>query len=157
MLKTLAIAMLFAVATANGQDKHALDSVDKMIINSIINPAEKAAGGQEPNWTTIQQQVKASYSDVQTDRAITKAQIYYYWSKDWAKFSTALVHYTVAYEDKEDLKLMNKNAKMVMDHSANPADWKAALGWVQHAADKEPGNVDYKATADALQAKINGQ
>ena len=157
MLKTLAIAFLFAATTAGAQDKHALDSVDKVIINTIIKPAEQATSGQDPNWTAIQQQVKASYSDIQTDRALTKAQIYYYYGKDWPKFCTAIVHYTEAYESKDDLPLMNKNAKMILQNSQDPKEWKAALTWVQHAADKEPTNADYRTTADALTAKINGQ
>jgi hypothetical protein len=156
MLKTLAIAFFIAATSAYAQDKHALDSVDKVIINGIINPAEQAAGAQEPNWIAIKQQMEASYSDVQSDRALTKAQIYYYYGKNWARFSTEIVHYTETYESKEDLPLMNKNAKMILDHSQDPKEWMGALAWVQYAADKEPANADYKATCDALKAKING-
>ncbi|HXB07667.1 MAG TPA: hypothetical protein VNW04_11135 [Puia sp.] len=157
MYKLQTFSLLFMALAGRAQDKKALDSVDKIIINSIIKPAEQAAGDQAPNWAALEAQIKASYSDVQTDRAVTKAKIFYYWSKDWPQFSTALVHYTDVYEDKEDFKLMDKNAKMVVDHSTNLRDWKAALTWVQHAADKEPGNAEYKATVDALKAKINGQ
>jgi len=156
MLKTLAIALLFAATTANSQDKHALDSVDRVIINTLIKPAEVNAGADGPQWTVIQTQIRASYTDVQTDRAVTKAQIYYYYGKDWPKFSTVLVHYTDAYENKEDLDLMNKNAKMILDHSTELKDWTAALGWVQHAVDKAPDNAGYKATYDGLKAKLAG-
>jgi hypothetical protein len=157
MHKSLAIAILLAVTTANAQDKHSLDSVDDIIFRTIINPAEEAVNGQEPAWTAIQQQIRAGYTDVQTDRALTKARIYYYFGKDWLKFSAAIVHYTEAFENKEDLPLMNKNAKMILQHSQDPKEWKTALAWVQHAVDKEPGNLTYKTTADGLKAKINGQ
>jgi hypothetical protein len=157
MHKLLALGLMTLTLSTHAQDKRALDSVDKVIMNSIIKPAEQAAGGQEPNWTAIQQQVKASYSDVQTDRSITKAKIYYYYGKDWAQFSTAIVHYTDTYENKDDGVLMDKNAKMILDHSQDPKEWKAALGWIQHVLDKAPDNQMYKATRDALNAKLVGQ
>jgi len=39
---------------------------------------------------------------------------------------------------------MNKNARMVLDHSENPADWKAAQAWVKYASDKNPSNEEFK-------------
>lgn len=157
MRKLFAIGLAFLAIGGRAQDKKYLDSVDRVIIKQIIEPAEQSAGGQEPSWAALRLQIRVSYSEVQTDRAITKAQIYFNWSRDWAKFSTAIVHYTEAYEDKEDGKLMNKNAKFILEHSEDPKEWKTALGWVQHAADKEPDNADFKATRDALAAKVNGQ
>ena len=161
MYKLLAIALVLTAVQVQAQDpkanKKALDSVDRVIIRTIITPAEDAAGSPGPNWLALAQQIKASYSETQTDRALTRAMIYYYWNKDWAQFSTALVRYTDAYEDKGDAVLMNKNARMILDHSVNPADWKAALGWIQQALDKDSDNSGYKATRDALQVKINGR
>jgi hypothetical protein len=157
MHKLLAFSLILLTLSTRAQDKKALDSVDKVIISTIIKPAESAAGSEGPNWVTIGQQVRASYSDVQTDRAITKAKIYYYYGKDWAQFSTAIVHYTDVYENKDDGELMNKNAKMILDHSQDPKEWKAALAWIQHALDKAPDNNAYKATRDALNAKLVGQ
>jgi hypothetical protein len=156
MYKILAIALLFVTSCASAQDKHALDSVDQAIIQNVITPAEQSAGDEEPNWTALKQKILVSYSAVQADRVISKAEIYFYWTKNWPKFSTALVHYTEAYEDKEDLELMNKNAKMVLQWSKEPKEWAIAQRWIQHAVDKEPGNADYKATAEGLKAKING-
>jgi hypothetical protein len=49
---------------------------------------------------------------------------------------------------------MNKNAKMVLQYSKDPEEWKAAAAWVKHAVDKEPGNADYKETYDGLTMKI---
>jgi hypothetical protein len=158
MFKIIAIAALIFVASrADAQDKHSLDSVDQVIIDKIITPAEQAGGDAEPNWSSIKQQTLAGYSAVQTDRAVTKAQIYFYWTKDWPKFSTAIVHYTEAYEDKDDLDLMNKNAKFILQWSADPKEWATALRWIQHGVDKAPDNADYKATRDGLVAKINGK
>jgi hypothetical protein len=105
----------------------------------------------------ISQQVRTSYTDVQTDRALTKAKIYYYYGKDWAQFSTAIIHYTDRYENKDDGKLMNTNANYILQRSQSPAEWKAALGWIQHVLDKAPDNQTYKATRDALNAKLVGQ
>jgi hypothetical protein len=154
MHKILAIALLFVTVSVKAQDKHALDSVDKLIISTIINPAEREANVDEPNWTAIGVQVRASYTEVQADRAITKAQIYYYYNKDWPKFSTAIVHFTNAYEDKDDLKLLNKNAGFILEHSTDQSELKAAQGWMKHAVDKEPSNTTYQETYKALTAKI---
>jgi hypothetical protein len=141
-------------SVVRAQDKKSLDSVDRILIARFITPAEQKAGDQEPQWATIALQIKASYSDTQADRAITKAQIYYYYGKNWPLFEKALVHYTVAYEDKEDGPLMNKNANFVLAHSTDQGELKTALAWVKHASDKEPSNADYKATCDAIQAKL---
>jgi hypothetical protein len=156
MHKLLAFGLMTLTFTAKAQDKKALDSVDKVNMKTIINPAEESAGSGAPNWAVISQQVRASYTEIQTDRAVTKAKIYYYYAKDWAQFSTAIVHYTDAYEDKDDGALMNKNAKMILDHSPDPKEWKAALAWIQHVLDKAPDNQAYKATRDALNAKLVG-
>jgi len=156
MYKLLALGLMTLSLSTHAQDKKALDSVDNVIMKTIVNPAEDRAGSDGPNWVAISQQARASYTDVQTDRAITKAKIYYYYGKDWAQFSTAIVHYTDAYEDKNDGALMNKNAKMILDHSQDPKEWKAALGWIQHALEKSPDNSTYKATRDALNAKLVG-
>jgi len=156
MNKLLALGLMTLTLSTHAQDKKTLDSVDKAIMQTIINPAEERAGSEGPNWVAISQQVRASYTEVQTDRAVTKSKIYYYYGKNWVQFSTAIVHYTDVYENKDDGALMNKNAKMILDHSQDPIQWKAALGWVQHVLDKAPDNQTYKATRDALNAKLVG-
>jgi hypothetical protein len=93
----------------------------------------------------------ATYSD----RTITSAKIYYYYGKDWPLFSIVLVRYTDTYEDKENLKLMNKNEMMILQYGTNPAELKAATAWVKHAVDKEPSNTAYQETYSALAAKSN--
>src|SRR5580698_5080202 len=101
MYKLLALGLITLTLTTQAQDKKALDSVDNVIMTRIIHPAEERAGSGGPNWVAISQQVRASYTDVQTDRAITKSKIYYYYAKDWAQFCTAIVHYTETYENKD--------------------------------------------------------
>lgn len=152
----MAIGLVLFSARVQAQDKKALDSVDKVIIKTIIQLAERAAGEAGPNWAAIEAQIWASYSEIQCDRAVTKARIYYYYGKDWAKFCSAIVHYTDAYEDKDDAALMNKNAGFILQRSQNPTEWKAALGWIPHALDKDPESQTYKATRDALSAKLVG-
>lgn len=62
-----------------------------------------------------------------TDRNITKAKIYYFYRRDWAQFSTTPVQYTDKYEFRDSLVLMNKNAKMILENSANPADYSSPI------------------------------
>jgi len=131
---------------------------DSIIIADMINPRVQEAGeqGQDPDWEGLRASVALKYDGSYADRTVTKARIYYYFGKDWSLFSTAIVHYTEAYEDKEDLRLMNKNAKFILKYSQNPAEWKTALGWVKHAVEKEPANAAYKETYEGLEAKIKG-
>ena len=149
--------LIFATATA--QVDHKLDDntvqTDKTIANDLILPV--LAKGGEPDWKVLRATIVAKYGDTYSDRNVTKARIYYFYDKDWAQFSTALVQYTQQYEYRDSLTLMNKNAKMVLNHSENPAEWKAAQAWVKYASDKNPSNEEYKATYDALSAKIGGQ
>ncbi len=155
MYKLFLCCLLLAATITNAQDKKTLDSVDNVIIKTLIQPALKQAGGSEPAWPAVSQQIRMTYTESQTDRALTKAQIYYYYSRNWTKFSTAIVHYTDTYEDKDDLNLMNKNAGFILQHSENPGEWQTAQGWIKHAVDAKPDNAAYKATYDALTAKLN--
>ncbi|HVV07244.1 MAG TPA: hypothetical protein VHC96_23615 [Puia sp.] len=129
---------------------------DSVILSDVILPLVQNASKtrETPDWPTLGQDIRTKYGDSYVDRTVTKAKIYYYYGKDWPLFSQALVHYTEAYEDKEDLKLMNKNAKMVLQYSQNTDELKAALVWIKHAVDKEPGNAAYKDTYDGLAMKI---
>lgn len=131
---------------------------DSIIITDIINPTSNDAlgKGQTPDWEAMRSQIALKYDGTYADRTITKARIYFYYGKDWPLFSTAIVHYTEAYEDKDDLRLMNKNAKYILRYSQEPAEWKKAQSWVKHAVDKEPSNSTYKETYDALEMKIKG-
>jgi hypothetical protein len=157
------LGCFFAFTAATAQADHKLDDqtiqTDKTIRAQIIKPFIAAADqqNQAPDWKVLRTTIVAQYGDTYADRTITKAKIFYYYSKDWPQFSSALVQYTNNYEYRDSLSLMNMNAKMVLDHSDSPADLKAALSWAKYASDKNPSNDEYKATCDALKAKLNGQ
>ena len=165
IMKKIASALLgcfLAATVVNAQADHKLDSLtvanDKLIMHEILSPALKTARAQnqEPDWKVLRTTITTRFDASYADRNITKARIFYFYGHDWAQFSTALVNYTQQYEWRDSLSLMNMNAKMVLDHSANPADWKAAQSWAKYASDKNPSNDTYRATYDALTAKISG-
>lgn len=160
MKKILSVLGACLVATfAQAQADHKLDSAtlanDKVIMHEVLSPALKS--GQEPDWKMLSTTITTRFDGNYASRNITKAKIYYFYGKDWAQFSTALVQYTQAYEWRDSLSLMNKNAKMILDNSTNPADWKAAQSWAKYASDKNPSNDTYRATYDALTAKLDGK
>lgn len=165
MIKLLltTLALLAGASLVHAQSifgKYAADSTgrrnDSVILENIIKPLviQANASQEMPDWQVLGQDISVKYGDSYVDRNVTKAKIYYYFGKDWPLFSRALVHYTEAYENKEDLKLMNKNAKMVLQYSQDQDELKTALVWVKHAVDKEPGNTTYKSTYDGLVVKI---
>ncbi|HWB94249.1 MAG TPA: hypothetical protein VG605_20485 [Puia sp.] len=157
------MACCLAITFANAQADHKLDSQtvanDKAIMHEILNPALQNARSQnqEPDWKALAATISGQFNSSYADRNITKAKIYYFYGRDWSQFSTALVQYTQNYEYRDSLSLMNKNAKMILDHSQNPADWKAAQSWAKYASDKNPSNDAYRATYDALTDKIAGK
>jgi len=157
-MSKFSLLILVSVLTVSSVHAQKADpnTTDSIILAQIINPAEEQATsqGKAPNWDLITAAVKVKYDETATDRAVTKAEIYYYYGKDWGKFSTAIVHFTEAYEDKSDYKLMNKNAKFILRYSTNPEEWKTAQTWVKTAMDKEPANAAYKETYDNLAAKL---
>jgi len=158
-LVSMAITLLTSTPSLNAQSAShgTIDTLqrhnDSVIQADIIMPLVSRAA-ETPDWQVLGQNISTKYGDSYVDRTVTKAKIYYYYGKDWPLFSKALVHFTEAYEDKENLKLMNENAKMVLQFSQDPDELKAALAWVKHAVDKEPGNASYKETYDALSMKI---
>jgi hypothetical protein len=166
MIKSLTLAFIillsasFLHAQSSGAGSKSTDPQlrhnDSIILADIILPLVRNAsnGHEAPDWQVLGHDVETKYGSGYVDRTVTKAKIYYYFGKDWPLFSHALVHYTEAYEDKNDLRLMNKNARMVLQYSQSQEEWKAALSWVKHAVDKEPGNTAYKATYDGLDMKI---
>ena len=158
LVMTVASTLVSAQSKQKSADEMKYLRNDSIILADMINPQERDAqsNGQEPDWEGMRANILLKYDGVAADRAVTKARIYYYYSKDWALFATAIVHFTEAYEDKEDLNLMNKNAKFILRYSQNPKEWKMAQAWVKHAVDKDPSNAGYKETWDALEAKIKG-
>lgn len=132
----------------------AVKAKDDQIKTELIDPARKAAQPGEPDWDAIQKTIVAKYDAVTADRTVTKAKIYYYYAKDKAVFCTNIVHYTNAYELANDYPLLNLNAGMILQSDTNPAELKEALRWAKAAADSDPNNEKYKATYEALKAKV---
>jgi len=167
MYKLLAIGLLtlplIVTLNASAQADHKLDAQtlvnDKTISREIIKPALDNARSQdgEPDWKVLRTAIATRFDTTYANRNVTKARIFFFYGRDWARFSTALVQYTNSYEWRDSLPLMNSNARMVLDHSTNPTDWKAAQSWAKYPSDKNPSNDQYKATYDALTAKISGQ
>ena len=156
------VVCFLAVTFAHAQADHKLDSQtvanDKVIMHEILSPALSSAReqNQAPDWNILRTTITTRFDGSYADRNITKAKIFFFYNRDWAQFSSALVQYTQQYEWRDSLPLMDKNAKMILDHSQNPADWKAAQSWSKYAADKNPSNDTYRSTYDALTAKIQG-
>lgn len=164
-MKKIAFVFLgcfLSVTVTFAQADHKLDSQtvanDEVIMQEILSPALNTAREQnhEPDWKVLRTTITTRFDGTYADRNITKAKIYYFYGNDWPQFSTALVNYTQHYEWRDSLSLMDKNAKMILDHSQNPADWKAAQSWAKYASHKNPSNDTYRATYDALTAKISG-
>ena len=150
---SMVISQVLAAQTVKqGTDKESQRYNDSVILADVVKPLMSKTD-DAPNWEAFGDEINAKYGKFYVDRAVTKAKIFYYYGKDWPTFSKSLVHYTEAFENKDDLKLMNKNAKMVLKYSQDPEDWKAAMGWMKHVVDKEPGNAEYKETYDGLMAK----
>ena len=85
---------------------------------------------------------------------MTRAKLFYYYSKDWVKFATAIVEYTEKYEDKSNLKTMNTNAGFVLQYSTDKSELEKALGWSRLTLEKAPDNSEYLKTRDALIEKL---
>ena len=157
------LGCFLTVTLVHAQADHKLDAQvvanDKIISHEIVQPAIQNARSQnrEPDWNILRTTITTRFDATYADRNITKARIFFYYGRDWAQFSTALVQYTQTYEWRDSLSLMDKNANMILDHSQNPSELKAAQSWAKYAADKNPSNDTYRATYDALTARIAGQ
>jgi hypothetical protein len=155
--------LLAITLSAQAQADHKLDAQtvqnDKIISKEIIKPTldNARAQNEEPDWSVLRTMITTRFDTGYANRNVAKAKIFFFYGRDWAQFSATLVQYTQQYEWRDSLSLMNTNAQMVLDHSQNPAEWKAAQAWAKYASDKNPSNDEYRATYDALTAKINGQ
>ena len=153
----------FAVTVAQAQIDHRLAPEvlhnDGIIMAEVLRPFLKTAAQRVnlPDWKILRTTIVTRFDDTYADRNVTKAKIYYYYNRDWTQFCKAIVQYTQSYEYRDSLPLMNTNAKMILEYSTNPDDWKAAQSWVKYATEKDPANLAYKITCDALTAKINGK
>jgi hypothetical protein len=131
------------------------DANDKLIKETIIDKAVNAAGGNVPDWAAITKAVTEKYDATTADRTVTRAKLFFYYSKDWRAFATAIVHYTDNFEDKTNLKTMNTNANFVLEHSTDKKELGQALSWARLLIEKEPDNADYQKTYAALNGKLH--
>jgi hypothetical protein len=160
MLRSFFVLMaVFLTGTMlKAQTKEEKNALDKKVIAEIVKPAQEQASqnNQAPDWDSLRKVISGKYNATEADRAITKAKIYASYGRDWPTFTAAIVHYTDAYEDKEDLNLMNKNANFILQQSNSADEVERAIAWMKHAVDKEPSSDDYKQTYQGLQAKLKG-
>lgn len=154
----ISIGLLLTISLAKAQTKltKADFQKDSIIKADIIDPAIHEAQGEAPDWSGLTAEITQKYDAIYADRNIMRNQIFFYFGKDWFAFNGALVKYTEKYEPKDNLNLLNKNARMVLKYSNDKKELTVALGWSKHTVDIEPANADYKKTFEALTAKIAG-
>lgn len=150
----LVYLMLFLVSLTLAQNKRETQKQDSSVMKDIFEPMLNE--GSDPDWNQLKSTLIAKYNAAFAERFTWKAKIYYDYSRDWTGFTAALVHYTDTYEDHNDLKLLNKNAGMVLKYSTDKKELETALNWSNLTLDKDPANTEYKKTYDALTAKIAG-
>jgi lysophospholipase L1-like esterase len=127
--------------------------IDSVIFETIIQRALSTS--TPPDWAMLATTVSTRYSVDYVDRNITRGKIYYYFGRDWALFCAAIVHYTEAYENKNDASLMHENADFILIYSTDPKEWKTAQGWVKHVLDLDPANQECRMTYKNLSAKLD--
>ncbi|MES2276005.1 MAG: hypothetical protein V4592_08280 [Bacteroidota bacterium] len=157
-ITTLSVCLLLLSGFTHAQtntDPKAMKQRDSTVMKDIFEPmaAEAVNDNSAPDWNQLKSTLTAKYDAAFAERFTWKAKIYFDYSRDWPGFTGALVHYTNTYEDQNDLKLLNKNAGMILKYATDPKALEAALGWSKKTVEKEPGNADYKKTYDALAAK----
>jgi hypothetical protein len=141
--------------TAITEHDPTIKAKDEQIKAEIIDPARKAASPGDPDWGTVTKTIIVKYDAVTADRTVTKAKIYYYYSRDKGIFCTNIVHFTNNWELANDYQLLNLNAGMILQWDDNPTELKEALRWAKAAADSDPTNEKFKITYDALSAKVS--
>ena len=146
----LLVFSIFAVGTARAQTKDvhitehdpAVATRDSLIKMQIIDSAVLAAGNAAPDWAALTTTIRQRYDSMSADRTVTTAKIYYYYGKDWSRFTATIVHYTDNYEEATNYPLLNKNANFILKFSVDPTEWKAALAWNTTAMHGDPNNDD---------------
>jgi hypothetical protein len=143
--------------TAKTDETADIKQKDKAIADAMITPAVDAAKSADkvPDWKAIAASVTQKYDAVTADRTVTRAKLFYYYSKDWKAFASAIVNYTEKFEDKSNLATINTNANFVLEHSTDKEELAKAFSWSKKLVEKEPDNADYKKTYEALKEKLN--
>lgn len=159
-MKQIIFSAVWIISTLalNAQDNAAtIKEKDSTIMANLIMPALQAAisDHSEPDWDALSQNIRAIYDDYYVQRMVLKGKIYFYFQNSaWAEFAKAIVQFTEKYEDKNDLKLMNKNANFILKYSTDKKELQTAAKWSKYTMDKEPSNQTYQATYKALQEKL---
>jgi len=158
LLAAATVTVAKAQTTNNAITEHdpAVKAKDVDIKSNIIDPAEQAANGEAPDWEALTKTITQKYDAVTADRTITKAKIYFYYDKDWPLFCAGIVHYSDNWELANDYSLLNKNAKMILENSTDPAQLKEAQKWAKMAMDGDANNGDYKTTYQQISDKLAG-
>lgn len=159
---TMLLFVFFAVSGfgQGNTDQQKAKETDRIVEIELIRPALRLAAEKNtsPPWDAIFNAIAERYDRTVADRNVTRQQVFNYYGKDWTAFAKALVRYTEKYEDKNDIKLMHKNAESVLNASDDIGELKIALSWIKDAVEKEPEEyIAYRKTYDALMKKIEGQ
>jgi len=149
-----------ASAPANSQGAEPVQDVkalDDKIKAELIDPTVNKANESDvaPDWAAITKAITAKYDATAADRNVTRAKLFFYYSKDWKQFASAIVNFTEKYEDKSNLQTLHTNAGFVLEHSTDKTELSKALGWAKELVAKEPNNEEYKTTLAALTEKLN--
>ena len=128
------------------------DKVKAELIDAVVSKARE--GGNTPDWVALTVAITAKYDALTADRNVTRAKLFFYYSKDWKAFASAIVNYTEKYEDPANLSTINTNANFVLEHSTDKEELGKALAWSKKLVEKEPDNEDYKKTYAALKEKL---
>jgi len=133
-----------------------IKALDDKIKAELVDPAVNKARESDatPDWAAITKTITAKYDATAADRNVTRAKLFFYYSKDWKQFASAIVNFTEKYEDKSNLQTMLTNANFVLEHSTNKTELSKALGWAKMLVEKEPNNEDFKKTLAKLSEKM---
>lgn len=155
ILTTFTLLSLVVLKAQKNIQPLELKRKDSLIAADIINPAVRQAisDGEEPDWNGLFQQVSKLYDDVYADRTITRAEIYYYYQRNWPAFAAAITNYTEKFEDKTNAAIMNTNANFILKYSENKSEIEKAIEWIKLAVAADDKNQVYKDTFRALEKK----
>lgn len=131
-------------------------TITATILDSGISAARKRR--ELPDWVALKQVVTENYDSIYAERTVSKAiAYYYYYARDWAKFSTAFIYFESNFVTLDNPDHLSSNAHLILLHSKNPAEWRIALAWVTQALKKDKYNDAYQQVYDGLMKKLNSQ
>ncbi|MEJ2884803.1 glycoside hydrolase family 2 protein [Pedobacter sp. GR22-6] len=128
------------------------DKIKAELVDPVVNKAKES--DSTPDWAAITKSITAKYDATAADRNVTRAKLFFYYSKDWKQFASAIVNFTEKYEDRTNLQTLHTNANFVLEHSTDQSELRKALAWAKTLVEKEPQNDDYKKTLTGLSEKV---